>query len=95
MFITIFHNDPLLMSGSKSKKERMDVIKKSSKIIFISKFVKNQFFKDLDESKYLDKYEIIYHGIEKIRKKQKLITFVGKLNASKGFDLFMMLLIKF
>lgn len=92
MFITIFHNDPLLMSGSKSKKERLDVIKKSSKIIFISKFVKNQFFKDLDESKYLDKYEIIYHGVEKKNKKfpskQKLITFVGKLNASKGFDLY-------
>lgn len=91
LFITVFHNDPLLMSGSKSKKERTDVIKNSSKVIFISKFVKNQFFKDLDESKYLDKYEIIYHGIEKNKKfpsKQKLITFVGKLNASKGFDLY-------
>jgi len=59
LFITVFHNDPLLMSGSKSKKERMEVIKNSSKIIFISKFIKNQFFKDLDESKYLNKYEII------------------------------------
>jgi len=91
LFITVFHNDPLLMSGSKSKKERMEVIKNSSKIIFISKFIKNQFFKDLDESKYLNKYEIIYHGIERNKKfppKQKLITFVGKLNASKGFHLY-------
>ncbi len=90
-FITVFHNDPLLMSGSKSEKERLEIIKISSKIIFISKFVKNQFFKGLDESRYQDKYEIIYHGIEKNKKfplKKKLITFVGKLNTSKGFDIY-------
>ena len=88
-YIMYYHNDPLTMSGSKSISERKEILKKVEKLIFISKWVKDRFFKGLD-SNHLNKTQIIYHSIEKRKKvkKLKLITFVGKLNHSKGYDIF-------
>ena len=89
-YIIYFHNDPLTMGGSKTTKERLNLINKADKIIFISKWVQERFFKDLD-IKLMNKTEIVYHSIDKdkkIYKKNKKITFVGKLNRSKGYDIY-------
>jgi len=87
--IFYFHNDPLSMKGSRSIKERLDILKKIDKIIFVSEWTKNRFFTDLDE-KLNTKTEVIYPSVKKLKKKNKnkFITFVGKLNYSKGYDLF-------
>tara|TARA_B100000963_G_C22627193_1_gene672952 strand:- start:1026 stop:3083 length:2058 start_codon:yes stop_codon:yes gene_type:complete len=90
-YFVIFHNDPLSMNGSKTIEERLTLIKNCSKIIFISNFIKKQFFKGIMENKYHNKFEIIYHGIEQQKsfpKKINQIIFVGKLNNAKGFDIF-------
>ena len=88
-YIMYYHNDPLTMSGSKLISERKEILKKVEKLIFISKWVRDRFFKGLD-SNHLNKTQIICHSIEKRKKvkKFKLITFVGKLNHSKGYDIF-------
>ena len=89
-FILYFHNDPLTMKGSISIKERENLLEISDKIVFISKWVKKQFFEGLEQNDS-DKAEIIYHSISKQKKffkKEKFITFVGKLNYSKGYDIF-------
>ena len=88
-----FHNDPLSMNGSTSIKERYFILNTCSKIIFNSEWTKNRFFEDLDKF-YLnsEKIDIIYQSTSKkkinFHKKEKIITFVGKLNKSKGYDLF-------
>ena len=88
-----FHNDPLSMNGSTSIKERYFILNTCSKIIFNSEWTKNRFFKDLEKF-YLnsEKIDIIYQSTNKkkinLHKKEKIITFVGKLNKSKGYDLF-------
>ena len=95
-FILYFHNDPLSMKGSITHKERKTILEKCDKIIFISKWVKKRFFHKLDE-KLFNKTEIVYHSIykqKKLQKKYKYITFVGKLNISKGYDIFRDAIIK-
>ena len=89
-FILYFHNDPLSMKGSKNKKERLNLLKKVEKIIFVSKWVQKRFFSDLDQ-KLINKTEVIYPSIHKEKKlfvKEKKIVFVGKLNMSKGYDIY-------
>ena len=67
-FIMYYHNDPLTMSGSKSISERVEILKKVEKLVFISKWVKKRFFKGLDSTQE-DKTEIIYHSTNKRKKK--------------------------
>ena len=89
-FILYFHNDPLSMKGSKSSGERLNLLNKIDKIIFVSKWVQNRFFEGLDK-KLINKTEVVYpsiHKEKKISNKEKKITFVGKLNESKGYDLY-------
>ena len=45
--ILYFHNDPLTMSGSKSKNDRLYLLNSIDKIIFNSNWSKNRFFSDL------------------------------------------------
>ncbi len=88
--ILYFHNDPTTMKGAKSVNERMYLLKKVDKIIFISSWVKKKFFKNLPNLSD-NKTQIIYHSIDPIKKnvkKNKQIIFVGKLNESKGYDLY-------
>ncbi len=87
-FIMYYHNDPLTMSGSKLISERKEILKKVDKLVFISKWVKKRFFEGLDVKD--SKTEIIYHSVYKRKKKLKTnqIVFVGKLNHSKGYDLY-------
>ena len=89
-YILYFHNDPLTMNGSKTANERLNLLINLDKIVFVSKWVQNRFFIDLDK-KLSDKTEIVYpsiHKINKLNKKDKKITFVGKLNTSKGYDIY-------
>ena len=88
--ILYFHNDPTTMKGAKSIGERMYLLENVDKIIFISEWVKKRFFKDLPELSD-NKTQVIYHSIDPIKvnvKKKKYIIFVGKLNESKGYDLY-------
>ena len=88
-FIFYFHNDPLSMNGSKTIEERLFILKNVEKIIFVSEWVKDRFFKDLD-LKLSTKTEVVYPSVnkQKATKKYKYITFVGRLNHSKGYDIF-------
>ena len=89
-FVLYFHNDPRSMKGAKTSKERFSLLQKADKIIFISNWVKEKFFENLELRDH-NKTEIIYHSInpiKKISKKKKQIVFVGKLNEAKGYDLF-------
>jgi len=87
--ILVFHNNPLLIRGSKKIKERKNILNKCSNIIFVSKWVQKKFFEGLD-SKKSKKCSVIYPAIKrlnKLPKKENIITFIGKLNKSKGYDL--------
>jgi glycosyltransferase involved in cell wall biosynthesis len=89
-YILYFHNDPLSMKGSKTVGERLNLLDNIGKIIFVSKWVQNRFFEGVDQ-KLLNKTEVVYpsiHKEKKIVKKIKQITFVGKLNESKGYDIY-------
>ncbi len=88
--ILYFHNDPTTMKGAKSVAERMYLLENVDKIIFISEWVKKRFFKDLPDLSH-NKTQVIYHSIDPVKKnikKEKQIIFVGKLNESKGYDLY-------
>ena len=88
--ILYFHNDPTTMKGAKSVEERMYLLENVDKIIFISEWVKKRFFKNLPNLSD-NKTQVIYHSIDPIKKKikkKKQIIFVGKLNESKGYDLY-------
>jgi len=88
-FIFYFHNDPLSMNGSKTIEDRLFILKNVEKIIFVSQWVKDRFFSDLD-LKLSAKTEIVYPSVnkQKAKRKYKYITFVGRLNHSKGYDIF-------
>ena len=94
-FIFYFHNDPLSMKGSKSIKERLYILKNVEKIIFVSEWTRDRFFIDIDK-KLKTKTEVVYPSVNKQKKskKNKLITFVGRLNHSKGYDIFKEAIIK-
>ena len=88
-FIFYFHNDPLSMKGSQSINERIKILNSTDRIIFVSEWVRYRFFLDLDK-KLQSKTEVIYPSVNLQRpaKKKKSIIFVGRLNYSKGYDLF-------
>ena len=91
--VLYFHNNPLDIKGSKTIGERNDLIKKVKKIIFISNWIKNQFLKGIDKSFIKNKQlEVISHSTNKkiisFKNKKKIILFVGRLNKSKGYDIF-------
>ena len=89
-----FHNDPLSMDGSKTVGQRIQLLKICYKIIFNSSWSKKRFLEGL-ENKFVNsnKLLIFYQSAKKnnlsvIKKKKKWITFVGKLNKAKGYDIF-------
>ena len=94
-FIFYFHNDPLSMKGSKSIKERLKILQSVEKIIFVSEWVRDRFFINLDK-KLQTKTDVVYPSVNKQRKVKKIknIIFVGRLNYSKGYDIFKEAIIK-
>jgi glycosyltransferase involved in cell wall biosynthesis len=88
--ILYFHNDPLTLRGSKYVYQRIFLLKNLDKLIFVSDWTKRQFFKDLP-IKDSEKCSIIYPGsavAKKNPKKINNIVFAGKLNKSKGYNIF-------
>jgi glycosyltransferase involved in cell wall biosynthesis len=91
--ILYFHNDPLSMNGSKSDSERIKLLDLCSKIIFNSQWSKDRFLSDIDEIYTKStKLIVIRQSTDPqkvfIKNKEKIITFVGKLNRAKGYDVF-------
>ncbi len=89
-FILIFHNDPLNLKGSMTIDERKYLLDTCYKIYFVSSWVEDKFFEGIEKNFYTN-FITIYPSVEpisKFPKKEKIIVFSGKLNASKGFDLF-------
>ena len=90
--VLYFHNNPLEMKSSKTVKERIDIFNKTKKIIFNSNWTLNQFMKGLNKKYNTDKLEVINQSTSKkiinFKNKKKIILFVGRLNTSKGYDLF-------
>ena len=91
--VLYFHNDPLVMAGSEKVKDRLNLMEICEKIIFNSGWSKNRFTEGLDSfNSGSQKLEIINQSTNKpmidFTKKNKVITFVGKLNLAKGYDLF-------
>ncbi len=88
-----FHNDPLSMNGSKTLNERIYLVKNIDQLIFNSSWSKNRFFIGMKDF-YISpsKISIAYQSASKakinLKKKQNIISFVGKLNKAKGYDLF-------
>ena len=94
-FIFYFHNDPLSMKGSKFINERLKILNTVDRLIFVSEWVRNRFFLDIDK-KLQSKTDVIYPSVHKQKPsiKKKNIIFVGRLNHSKGYDLFKEAIIK-
>ncbi len=92
-YILYFHNDPLSMNGSSSKNDRIFLLKNCYRIIFNSNWSKKRFLEGMNSDAInSEKLIVIHQSAAKnkinIHNKQKIITFVGKLNRSKGYDLF-------
>jgi glycosyltransferase involved in cell wall biosynthesis len=91
--ILYFHNDPLSMLGSKTIKDRINLLNKIDKIIFNSKWSQDRFFINIENEKLLkQKTAVCYQSTSRVNidftKKEKIISFIGKLNSAKGYDLF-------
>ena len=91
--VLYFHNDPLTMNGSKTIEERIYLLNNIDKIIFNSKWSQNRFFINLPNKILLSqKTSVCYQSSSEVKidfkEKQKTISFVGKLNRAKGYDLF-------
>ncbi len=90
--ILYFHNNPLTISGSRSKSDRIKLLDECEFIFFNSKWTQNQFFKDINSENYKSKFGVCFQSTKKIKinikKKEKIISFVGKLNSAKGYDVF-------
>ena len=92
-YILYFHNDPLSMSGSKTISERIFLLNNCYRIIFNSNWSKKRFLQKMkSDAINSEKLLVINQSATKnkinFNKKKKIITFVGKLNRSKGYDLF-------
>ena len=93
-FILVFHNDPNLLRGSQSIKDKINILENCDDIIFVSSYIKNRFYYNLNN--YLPfKGHTIYpstnyynHNFKSKLRKQRIIVFIGKLNRSKGYNLF-------
>ena len=65
--ILYFHNNPLTLLGSKSKSDRLKLLDKCDYIFFNSKWTKKQFFLDIDDINYVEKFGICYQSTMKTK----------------------------
>ena len=90
--ILYFHNDPQDMQGSKSIDERINLLNKADKIVFNSYWSKSRFLESLPDTLNFDKISVIHQSTSNVKinfkKKKNIISFIGKLNTSKGYDVF-------
>jgi glycosyltransferase involved in cell wall biosynthesis len=91
--VLYFHNDPLTMTGSRSVLDRKKLLLNATKIIFNSHWSRKRFLEGI-EGLHInsEKMNVIYQSTNPVKinlkKKKQWITFVGKLNRAKGYDLF-------
>ena len=86
----IFHNDPNNLRDSDTIEKKFFLLEKCHKIVFVSEYLKKKFFDNLNIN-HRNNVEVIGNAIDKLKKfpiKEKLIIFSGKLNKSKGYDIF-------
>jgi len=81
------------MTGSKSVVDRKKLLNYATKIIFNSHWSRKRFLQGIEGIHVnSEKIIVIYQSISptrvKLNTKKKWITFVGKLNQAKGYDLF-------
>ncbi len=94
IYTLYFHNDPLSMDGSQTILERKNLLKTCYRIIFNSSWSKKRFLEGMDNKFINSDKLLIFHqsakkgSVDLINKKKKWITFVGKLNKAKGYDIF-------
>jgi glycosyltransferase involved in cell wall biosynthesis len=93
-FILVFHNDPNTLRGSRSVKEKINILQDCDKIIFVSYYVKEKFYYNI-KNFLPTKGDVVYpstnyynHNFKKNLKKDKTIVFIGKLNSAKGYNYF-------
>ena len=91
--VLYFHNDPLTMTGSRTISDRKELLFSATKIIFNSHWSRKRFLQGIEKMHLnSEKLDVIYQSINStkvnLNKKKKWITFVGKLNKAKGYDLF-------
>ena len=91
--VLYFHNDPLTMTGSRTISDRKKLLFNATKIIFNSHWSRKRFLQGIEKMHLnSEKLDVIYQSINStkvnLNKKKKWITFVGKLNKAKGYDLF-------
>ncbi len=89
--VLYFHNDPLSMRGSKTKKERLKILSEASGVVFVSKYLRDKFFTDINKS--FDNTYIIPNSLDRnqeasIENKKKIVLFVGRIVREKGVDLY-------
>ena len=88
--IFVYHNNPQDLRYSKTIKERLFIANNCDQIFFVSKWVMKKFFEGLPYN-FRNNCEILYPAINMLKKfprKEKIIIFTGKLNSSKGYDVF-------
>ncbi len=89
-FIFVYHNNPQDLRYSKTVSERLFIANNCDQIFFVSEWVMKKFFEGLPFN-YKNNCEILYPAVvtlKKFPKKEKIIIFTGKLNSSKGYDVF-------
>ena len=91
--VLYFHNDPLTMTGSRSVADRKRLLENATKIIFNSHWSRKRFLEGITGFHInSEKMTVIYQSTKpsnvNIYNKKNWITFVGKLNRAKGYDLF-------
>ena len=88
--IFIFHNNPQDLRGSSTVKERMFIAENTDQVYFVSNWVQKKFFEGLPYN-FRNNCDILYPSIKPLKKfpkKENIIIFSGKLNSSKGYDVF-------
>ena len=91
--VIYFHNDPLSMKGSSTIQDRKNLIKNTDKIIFNSRWCKERFldglqFENIKNENLLVIQQSTSYTKVNFNKKKNIISFIGKLNTSKGYDAF-------
>ena len=85
--ISLFiHNDPKTMKGSKSIRDRENILQKCAAVFCVSEYIKNLFLDGISFDN--EKVHVLHNGVERntknFPKKQKEILFVGRLVPEKG-----------
>ena len=87
------------MNGSKTVEERLYLLNNIDRIIFNSNWSKKRFFINLSNDLLSsNKTSVCYQSSSKVKinfeQKKNIISFVGKLNRAKGYDLFGQTIVK-